>query len=51
MVIITQEVRLFERVVAVQEHQWVVTRMIPIKLPANTRTGYIHPRIYLLNRR
>jgi 23S rRNA G2445 N2-methylase RlmL len=51
MVIITQEVRLFERVVAVQEHQWAVTRVISIKLPANTRTGYIRPRIYLLNRR
>jgi 23S rRNA G2445 N2-methylase RlmL len=51
LVIITQELRLFERVVAMQEDQWTVRRVIPIKLPANTRTGYIHPRIYLLNRR
>jgi hypothetical protein len=51
MVVITQEVRLFERVVAAQEDQWVVTRVVPIKLPANTRAGYIRPRIYLLQRR
>lgn len=51
MVVITQEVRLFERVVAAQGDQWAVTRMVSIRLPANTRSGYIHPRIYLLHRR
>lgn len=50
MVVITQEVRLFERVVAAQEGQWAVMRMVPIRLPANTRSGYIRPRIYLLHR-
>jgi 23S rRNA G2445 N2-methylase RlmL len=50
-VVITQEARLFERVVAAQAGQWSTWRVIPIKLPANTRDGYIRPRIYLLNRR
>jgi len=50
LVTITQEVRLFDRVAAAQAAQWVVMRVIPIKLPANTRAGYIHPRIYLLQR-
>jgi precorrin-6B methylase 2 len=51
MVVITQEVRLFERVVAVQGDRWATTRVVPIKLPANTRSGYIRPRLYLLRRR
>jgi predicted RNA methylase len=51
LAVITQEVRLFERVVAAQAAQWEVTRVIPIKLPADTRSGYIQPRIYLLRRR
>jgi tRNA (guanine6-N2)-methyltransferase len=51
LVVITQELRLFERTVAAHEEQWQVTRVIPIKLPANTRAGYIQPRIYLLRRR
>jgi ubiquinone/menaquinone biosynthesis C-methylase UbiE len=50
LVTITQEVRLFERVAAAQAAQWIVMRVIPIKLPANTRAGYIYPRIYLLQR-
>jgi tRNA (guanine6-N2)-methyltransferase len=51
LVVITQEVRLFERVVSTQADQWEMTRVIPIKLPANTRDGYIQPRIYLMRRR
>lgn len=51
LVAITQEVRLFERVVESQKRRWQVIRMVPIKLPASTRTGYIRPRIYLLRRR
>jgi 23S rRNA G2445 N2-methylase RlmL len=51
LAVITQEVRLFERVVAAQAERWAVTRVIPIRLPANTRSGYIQPRIYLLRRR
>ncbi len=51
MVVITQEARLFERVAAAHADLWTVTRVIPIKLPASTRAGYIHPRIYLLRRR
>jgi 23S rRNA G2445 N2-methylase RlmL len=51
MVAITQEVRLFERVVASQQDQWGIERVVPIKLPANTRAGYIRPRLYLLHRR
>jgi tRNA (guanine6-N2)-methyltransferase len=50
-VVVTQEVRLFERVVADQEGLWSTLRTVPIKLPANTRDGYIRPRIYLLNRK
>jgi tRNA (guanine6-N2)-methyltransferase len=50
MVVITQQVRLFERVVVAQRDQWATTRVVPIKLPANTRSGYIHPRLYLLHR-
>jgi tRNA (guanine6-N2)-methyltransferase len=50
LVVITQEVRLFERVAAAQAAQWILLRTIPIKLPANTRAGYIFPRIYLLQR-
>ena len=50
-VIITQEARLFERVVAAQAEFWSTLRIIPIKLPANTRAGYIQPRIYLLHRK
>jgi len=51
LVAITQEVRLFERTVAAQKKQWTVARVVPIKLPANTRAGYIQPRIYVLRRR
>jgi predicted RNA methylase len=51
MVVITQEVRLFERVLAAQGARWTMTRTVPLKLPANTRSGYIRPRIYLLLRR
>jgi len=51
LVVITQEVRLFESTVAAQKKQWTVARVVPIKLPANTRAGYIQPRIYLLRRR
>lgn len=51
LVAITQEVRLFERVAAAQEDQWKMAQTIPIKLPANTRAGYIQPRIFLLQRR
>ncbi len=51
LVAITQEVRLFERTVAAQKKQWALARVVPIKLPANTRAGYIQPRIYLLRRR
>lgn len=50
LVVITQEVRLFERVAAAQAAQWILLRTIPIKLPADTRAGYIFPRIYLLQR-
>jgi predicted RNA methylase len=50
LVVITQEVRLFERVVTAHADQWAITRVIPIKLPADTRDGYIRPRIYLLLR-
>jgi tRNA (guanine6-N2)-methyltransferase len=49
-IVITQEVRLFQRCVAAQGRRWEITREIPIKLPANTRAGYIRPRIYLLAR-
>jgi 23S rRNA G2445 N2-methylase RlmL len=48
---ITQEVRLFERVLAAQAEKWATSRVIPIRLPANTRDGYIRPRIFLLERR
>ena len=51
MVVITQELRLFERVAAAQGERWTVMRTISIKLPANTRAGIIRPRIYLLRRR
>jgi tRNA (guanine6-N2)-methyltransferase len=51
MAAITQEVRLFERIVAAQKDCWEPVRTVPIKLPANTRNGYIRPRIYLLRRR
>jgi len=50
-VAITQEARLFERVVASQAEFWSTWRIISIKLPASTRAGYIQPRIYLLNRK
>ncbi len=50
MAAITQELRLFERVVAAQGDCWELVRTVPIKLPANTRDGYIRPRIYLLQR-
>jgi precorrin-6B methylase 2 len=50
LVAITQQVRLFERVAAAQEDPWRTIRVIPIKLPASTRAGYIQPRIYLLQR-
>ena len=42
---------LFERVVSAQGDCWRLIRTVPIKLPANTRDGYIRPRIYLLRRR
>ena len=48
---ITHELRLFERVAAAQEDKWRMTRVIPIKLPASSRAGYVFPRIYLLYRR
>ena len=51
LVVITQEVRLFERIVAEQMGLWSTLRTIPIKLPANTRDGTIRPRIYVLNRK
>lgn len=51
LIAITQEVRLFERVMARQKDVWMLQRTAPIKLPANTRDGYIRPRIYLLERR
>jgi tRNA (guanine6-N2)-methyltransferase len=51
LVAITQEVRLFERIAREQMGQWNVIRVIPLKLPASTRAGYIHSRIYLLRRR
>jgi 23S rRNA G2445 N2-methylase RlmL len=51
LVAITQEVRLFERVLAAHQEQWQITRVIPIQLPASTRAGSIRPRIYLLQRR
>jgi tRNA (guanine6-N2)-methyltransferase len=51
MVAITQEVRLFERVVVAQGDQWAVARVVPLKVPASTRSGYIRPRLYLLQRR
>jgi tRNA (guanine6-N2)-methyltransferase len=50
-VVITQEVRLLERIIADQGVSWSTLRTIPIKLPANTRDGYIRPRVYLLNRK
>ncbi len=50
LVVITQEVRLFERVIAAQAKFWKVAQVIPIKLPANTRSGYIRPRIYVCRR-
>jgi tRNA (guanine6-N2)-methyltransferase len=51
MVAITQEVRLFEQAVAALHDTWKTVRVIPIRLPANTRAGHIRPRIYLLRRR
>lgn len=51
LVVITHEVRLFEHIVRTQAEHWETNRVIPIKLPANTRAGYIYPRIYLLHRR
>jgi SAM-dependent methyltransferase len=51
LVVITHELRLFERTAAAQESQWAVERTVPIKLPTNTRASYIHPRIYVLRRR
>jgi len=51
LVVITQEVRLFERVLATHQEQWQMTRVIPIQLPASTQAGSIRPRIYLLQRR
>jgi tRNA (guanine6-N2)-methyltransferase len=51
MVAITQEVRLFERVVAVQAGQWESLQVVRLKLPADTRSGYIRPRIFRLRRR
>lgn len=47
LVMITQEVRLFEHVIAARAKRWKIKQVIPIKLPTNTRSGYIHPRIYL----
>jgi tRNA (guanine6-N2)-methyltransferase len=51
LVAITQEVRLFERVVEAQAGQWESLQVVRLKLPADTRSGYIRPRIYLLRRR
>jgi tRNA (guanine6-N2)-methyltransferase len=51
LAVITQEVRLFERVAAEQAHHWAMLQVVPIKLPASTRSGYIRPRIYMLQRR
>ncbi len=50
LAVITQEIRLFERAAAAQADRWIVMQVIPLKLPANTRAGYIHPRIYWLRR-
>jgi hypothetical protein len=50
MAVITQEIRLFERVAEARKDQWETRQVIPIKLPASTRSGYIRPRIYLLQR-
>jgi tRNA (guanine6-N2)-methyltransferase len=50
-VVITQEVRLFERTLSAQEVHWALRRTVPIKLPASTGAAYIRPRIYLLQRR
>jgi SAM-dependent methyltransferase len=51
LVVITQEVRLFERVSAASKDQWDLTHVIPVKIPVGTRGSCIHPRIFLLNRR
>jgi tRNA (guanine6-N2)-methyltransferase len=51
LVVITQEVRLFERTLSEQEAEWELMRIVPIKLPASTRASYIRPRIYLARRR
>ena len=51
LVVITHEVRLFERGIADHADRWDMKRTIAIKLPADTRSGYIHPRVFLLQRR
>ena len=51
LTVITHQVRLFERVAAAQADRWAESQVIPLKLPANTRDGYIRPRIFLLHRR
>jgi tRNA (guanine6-N2)-methyltransferase len=51
LVAITQEVRLFERVLEAQAGQWESLQVVRLNLPADTRSGYIRPRIFRLRRR
>lgn len=47
-VAITQEIRLWENVVAASSADWTIETVLPIKLPFGS--GHLHPRIYLLRR-
>jgi ubiquinone/menaquinone biosynthesis C-methylase UbiE len=48
-VAITQDIRLWERLVADSAADWRLDTVLPIKLPFSG--GYLHPRIYLLRRK
>jgi tRNA (guanine6-N2)-methyltransferase len=48
-VAITQDIRLWERLVADSAAEWTLETVLPIKLPFGG--GHLRPRIYLLRRK
>jgi SAM-dependent methyltransferase len=48
-VALTQDIRLWQRLVADAAADWTLDRELPIKLPSGS--GYLHPRIFVLRRK